>query len=175
MHYFKIFILCLNCFWLNACSTHVSDYTNSSPDFKLEHYFNGNIKAWGILQNYSGKVSRRFTVDIKAKWDGNQGELKEYFEFDDGEKQTRIWTLTKIANGVYEGQANDVIGTAQIKQVGMAVNLQYQLSVPVDGDSYIFTIDDWMYQIDDKRVFNKSTLSKLGVEVAQLTIFFEKQ
>ncbi len=168
----KVFLLML---LLSSCSSQVEDYVNSSPEFKLEEYFQGEIKAWGILQDYTDKVSRRFTVDIKANWQGNTGTLKEYFVFDDGETQYREWTLTKLENGLYKGTANDVVGTALIKQQGYAVNLQYQLEVPIDDSSYIFTIDDWMYRIDDTRVFNRSTLSKFGVDVAEITLFFEKK
>ncbi|MCU4676854.1 DUF3833 domain-containing protein [Catenovulum sp. 2E275] len=168
------FLILLTSLFLLACSSNIDDYQTSQPEFKLEDYFNGDILAWGILQDYSNKVTRKFTVEIKANWQGNTGTLDEFFTFDDGETQSRIWTITKLENGLYRGSANDVVGTAEIKQQGSAVNLQYQLKVPIDNSTYTFTIDDWMYRFDEKRVFNRSKLYKFGIEVAEITLFFEK-
>ncbi|MER2491826.1 DUF3833 domain-containing protein [Catenovulum sediminis] len=162
-------------FFLSACSTSIKEYDNTAPEFKLENYFTGKIKAWGMLQNVKGKKTRHFVVDIKACWQDNIGTLHESFEFDDGEKQTRIWTINKIKNGLYEGRANDVEGVASIYQKGSAVNLKYQLQISMDDTTRIFTIDDWMYQIDKTHVFNRSTISKFGVQVAELTLFFAKE
>ena len=36
-------------------------------------------------------------------------------------------------------------------------------------------MDDWMYQLDEFRVMNKTTMEKLGVKVAEVTLFFDKQ
>jgi hypothetical protein len=36
-------------------------------------------------------------------------------------------------------------------------------------------MDDWMYQIDDYRVMNKTTISKFGIDVAEVTLFFDKE
>lgn len=160
---------------LISCSAQISDYKNSYPIFKLEDYFNGNIKAWGILQDYNNKLTRNFTVDITASWQGNKGKLHEAFVFDDGETQTRIWYITKLKEGFYQGEANDVIGTANIEQMGNAVNLVYELTVKIDDSDFTFKIDDWMYRVDEKHVFNRSKLKKFGVTVAELTLFFEKQ
>jgi hypothetical protein len=32
-----------------------------------------------------------------------------------------------------------------------------------------------MYQLDEYRVMNKTSMSKLGVEVASITLFFDKE
>ena len=32
-----------------------------------------------------------------------------------------------------------------------------------------------MYQLDESRVMNKTSMSKLGVKVAEITLFFDKQ
>jgi hypothetical protein len=35
-------------------------------------------------------------------------------------------------------------------------------------------MDDWMFQLDESRVMNKTSMSKFGVKVAEVTLFFDK-
>ena len=124
----------------------------------LNLIFTGPVVAWGMVQNYSDKVSRRFCVEIQGSWQGNKGLLAEAFYFDDGEVSYRNWQLVKMANGAYQGTAEDVIGIAQGQHSGFAFHWQYSLKVPVDDDVYNLHLDDWMYQIDANRVFNKTKM-----------------
>ena len=49
----------------NGCSTASLDYyAQTSPKADIKDYFNGPIKAWGIVQDWQGKVVNRFDVDI---------------------------------------------------------------------------------------------------------------
>ena len=41
---------------LNSCSEmKPEDYKNPKPIIKIEEYFQGNVKAWGMLQGRSGE------------------------------------------------------------------------------------------------------------------------
>ena len=175
MRYFILGGVILLSLLLFSCSTAQQEYENTSPTFDLKTYFNGSVTAWGILQNYNNKVTRRFCVDIVGTWDENNGILAETFYFDDGEISYRTWQLTKLPNDQYTGTAEDVVGTAVGKQTGYAFRWQYKLTVPIDETSYTFDMDDWMFQLDEYRVMNKTTMSKLGVDVAEITLFFDKQ
>ncbi|WP_049278077.1 DUF3833 family protein, partial [Pseudomonas putida] len=35
-------------------------------------------------------------------------------------------------------------------------------------------LDDWMYLMDDDTLINRSSMSKLGVEIGQITLFFRR-
>ncbi|WP_286269398.1 DUF3833 domain-containing protein [Thalassotalea hakodatensis] len=159
---------------LIGCSSDVSDYRNTSPKLDIKSYFSGKLVGWGMINKYDNKVSRRFCVEIIGTWLGNKGELDETFYFLDGEVSKRVWQLNLEANGKYNGQAHDVIGTAKGQQVGMAFNWQYELDVEIDNDVIRFSMDDWMYQLDDNRVMNKTAMNKYGITVADITLFFDK-
>jgi hypothetical protein len=161
-------------FVLVACSTDQKQYEHSSPNLDLKTYFNGSVTAWGILKNYSDKVTRRFCVEIIGAWQNNEGVLAETFYFDDGEISYRNWQLTKLSNGRYIGTAEDVVGQASGQGVGFSFQWQYQLKIMVDDSEYVLTLDDWLYQLDEYRVFNQTELKKFGIAVAHLTIFFDK-
>ena len=66
-----------------------------SPRFVLEQYFTGESEASGIFEDRFGTVRRQFVVSIIGTWDGNLLELDESFLYQDGEKDRRIWKITK--------------------------------------------------------------------------------
>ena len=53
-----------------SCSTNnmkPEDFKNKEPRLIIENYLSGNVKAWGVLQNRSGKVTRQFSAELKWK------------------------------------------------------------------------------------------------------------
>ena len=51
---------------LTSCSGNnmkPTDFKDKKPRLIIEDYLSGNVKAWGILQNRSGKVIRQFSAD----------------------------------------------------------------------------------------------------------------
>jgi hypothetical protein len=168
----KIVITLLLVILLSSCSTAIQDYQTSNQSMKLEEYFKGYSTAWGTLQDYSGKVTRRFCVDIYSTWNNGIGTLDEKFYFDDGEQTTRIWTIENLGGGNYRGTASDVVGEATGKIAGFAFHWEYVLQVPVDGDIVELTMDDWMFQLDQNRLVNKTKMKKFGITVAEVTLFF---
>ncbi|UTV30065.1 DUF3833 domain-containing protein [Photobacterium atrarenae] len=161
---------------LPGCSSSIEDYRGTSPDFQLYDYFDGQVKAWGMLQDWQGTLTRRFEVDIRGVVAGDQLTLYEDFRFDDGEEQQRTWVIHRgLDSGQYVGRAGDVIGEATGQSVGHALRWQYVLRVPVGETTYDISIDDWMYRQDNLRVFNRATMKKWGVTVGTITLFFEKQ
>lgn len=145
------------------------------PAFRLEEYFNGPIKAWGIVQDRGGNIVNRFDVDIAGRWEGDRGVLEEVFTYYDGRTQNRTWEITKIDNRHYQGKAGDIIGMASGTAYGNAVYWTYEMDVPVGDTSYRLTFDDWIWALNDGVIVNRSYMKKFGVKVAELTIFMQKQ
>ena len=176
MHnYFNALVVLSLSLLLSSCSTNLTDYSEKQNSFDLKEYFNGDVIAWGLIQNHSDKVTRRFCVELEGTWEGNEGLLAEKFYFDDGEISYRNWHLTKNIDGTYKGLAEDVIGHAVGKHQGFAFQLQYTLALKVDDNVYEVSMDDWMYKLDEYRVMNKTTINKFGISVANVTLFFDKQ
>lgn len=160
---------------LAACSTpQLSDYDATSPPLDLREFFNGKLVAYGMLQDRSGRMTRRFTATIDAHWQGEQGTLEEEFIFDDGEVQYRTWTLDHHGNGHYTGTAGDVIGTAEGSISGSVFRWQYVLDVPWNDSTVSVKLDDWLYLVDENHLINKTRLSKFGFKVGELTLIIEK-
>lgn len=163
--------------FLSGCAggPKVDRYAGAQPALDLQSYFTGPIKAWGLVQDYSGKVTRRFDVDMVGTWDGDTGTLQETFAYYDGEVQERTWTIKKIAANSYEGSAGDIVGAATGETAGNAMRWAYQMDLQVSGKTYRITFDDWMFLMNDGVLINRSYLKKFGLTVGELTLFMQKQ
>ncbi len=161
---------------VTGCSSNMKpiDFKDQKPRLIIEEYLSGNVKAWGVLQNRSGKVTRQFNANLNGKWDGSKLVLDEQFNWNDGEKQTRQWTITKIDNHNYQGTASDVVGLAKGFSYGPAFKFEYVLLVPVKGKNIKISFDDWIFMQDEKVAINRATMTKFGFKVAELTVMFVK-
>lgn len=159
---------------LGCSSVKVSDYAAERPVLDLRSYFNGPVTAHGIFTDRSGKVVRRFVVQMQCTWTGDEGVLDEAFIYSDGERQRRVWRLKRLADGRYTGRADDVVGQAQGEAAGNAFNWQYTLALPVDGRVWHVQFDDWMYQMDERTMLNKAVMSKFGIRLGEVTLAFVK-
>jgi Protein of unknown function (DUF3833) len=160
---------------LSGCASQdLAKYATEQPRLELDRYFNGKVVAHGIFQDRSGQVVRRFTVDMEGRWEGNEGVLDERFTYSDGQKDRRVWRLTKHPDGRYTGTADDVEGTASGQTSGNAFTWAYTLRLPVDGKVYEVRFDDWMYLVDDRVLLNRATMSKFGLRLGEVTLSFQK-
>jgi len=160
---------------LTACGTTPADYENTQPEFDLKEYFTGDLKGWGLIKNHKGKVTKRFTVDMRGTWENNTGVLYELFKYQDGSTQERTWHLNKGKNNINTGTANDVVGTATGTQKGFAFNWTYDLIFESDNKQIKVHLKDWLYQIDDKALISEAKIKKFGVNVGEVVVFILKQ
>tara|TARA_Y100001960_G_C14417969_1_gene701401 strand:- start:207 stop:752 length:546 start_codon:yes stop_codon:yes gene_type:complete len=150
------------------------DFKNTEPEIKIEKYFEGQVKAWGILQDRKGRVTRQFEANMLGKFENNILTLEEDFFWKDGETQRRVWKIKKIDEHNYIGTAPDVVGEAKGASYGSAFKFEYNLMIPFKGKNIKIRFDDWIFKQDDKVAINRATLTKFGFKVGELTVFFEK-
>jgi len=166
-----------------CASPTVADYAGEKPEFDLRRYFNGTVDAYGVFTDRSGKVVKRFTVLMHCRWSGESGRevgvLDEDFLYSDGTTQKRVWTLRRQpgtgAQGRYLGTAGDVVGEARGEERGNAFYWAYDLDLPVDGRNIVVRFDDWMYQMNERVVLNRATMSKWGVTLGEVTLSFSRR
>lgn len=171
----KQFLVVLLLAFVAGCSNDLEDYKEVSPQFNLFQYFEGKTLAWGMVQDYSEQQTRRFEVVIEGSVENDVLTLTEDFVFADGEVTQRIWVIERLDNGEYIGRAGDIIGVATGKELGNALQWQYDFELVMDDSTLVVSFDDWMYRQDSKHVFNLTKIKKFGVEVGQITLFFQKQ
>ena len=159
----------------SCASVDVARYADQQPALNLKHFFSQPVKAWGMFQKRNGEVAKRFEVNIVSRHEGNNLILDERFVYSDGTRQRRVWTLTPEGQGRWSGRADDVVGVAEGQVAGNTLHWRYRLNLPVDDSTYEMSMDDWMYLMDEDTLINRTSMSKFGVEVGQVTLFFQRQ
>lgn len=170
----KMLILACTLFLVSCSAPKVEHYNDSNPEFDFKSFFNGKLKAYGVVQDYKGELTRKLVVEMNATWEGNQGVIEEDFVYDDGETQKRIWYVTLNNDNSLIGRADDVLGTATGKSAGSVFHWNYNVALPYDGSALEVNFDDWMYLVTQSRLINRTSIVKFGVEVGEVTLVIEK-
>jgi hypothetical protein len=152
----------------------IEQFRDASPALRLESYFEGRVLAWGSFEDRFGYVRRQFSVEIEGHWDGNELVLHEDFSYSDGEKQTRVWHIRLDGANGYTGQADDIIGAARGQVAGNALNWQYTMELPVGQSKWRVQFDDWMLLQPGGVMLNRARVSKWGLRIGEVRLFFIK-
>lgn len=163
---------------LSGCSgPALTDYAERGPKLVPENFFSGELSARGVVKDISGEVIRTFDADISASWDNTGvGTLDEEFRFDDGEVQTRIWTLTPSDTAdSYHAEAGDVVEPGTMRWSGNTIHMNYVLRIAYGDGTVDVRMDDWMYLVTPDTLINQTTMSKWGVDVGELVLVIQKK
>ncbi len=161
---------------LTGCSSiAVDDYAGREPALVPEEFFSGRLTAHGVIKDRSGRVIRYFNADIDASWKDGIGTLDERFLFNDGERDTRVWTLVPDGAGAYTGTAGDVVGEGRVTVAGNSMFLDYVLRVPWKDGSIDLRIDDRMYLVDPDTLINESRMIKFGLQVGSILLVIRRE
>jgi len=156
-----------------------ADYAAERPALDLRAYFDGELTAHGVFTDRSGRVLRRFTVAMVGRWNGDQGVLEEDFRYSDGTTERRVWRLVRERSegGLthWRGSAGDVVGEAEGRAAGNALQWRYTLALPVDGRVWHVQMDDWMWLVDERTMLNKAVMSKFGIRLGEVTLAFTRK
>ncbi len=170
------------CLLTAACTGKPSfdDAALTDREFELQEFFDGHVRATGQFQDVLGTARRSFTVDIRGDWDGERLRLVEDFLYEDGSTERRVWTLRQTGPETWEGTAPGVIGTATGREDGDRFNWVYEIDLPIpsasgETETLRVTFDDWMWQLDEDRVFNRAYVKRFGFDIGDVSIMFEKQ
>jgi len=168
----QVVLLCVAVL-LSGCSPMKTDpLSQQGPALKIEQFFQGKVYAWGIFEDRFGNLRRQFQVEIDGDWNGERLILDERFLYGDGERDHRVWTITRTGEGQYLGRADDIVGTAEGLSEGNRLNWRYKMDLKVGDGSWRVTFDDWMYLQPGNVLVNKAEVRKWGVQLGVVTLFF---
>jgi hypothetical protein len=151
------------------------DRAGVEPALSLEEFFDGRTYAIGVFER-GGALDRKLHVEIDGRWDGRDLVLDEWFLYDDGRADRRVWTMRQDGAGRFIGTADDVIGEADIQVYGDAAYFEYLVDLILeDGSDVRVRFTDRMYRLSDDMVLNRASVSKFGLTVGEVAIVFFKQ
>ena len=171
----RTLVLMVSAFFLASCGTMTNNFfEDSAPELVLEEFFKGETRAWGVFEDRFGNLRAQFTVDIKGTWKDETLTLEEDFVYASGRKDRRVWAISKQPDGRYEGRAEDVIGVATGRAAGNAFNWSYVMDLPVGSRTFRVRFNDWLWLQEGGVLINRARVTKFGVEIGQISIFFLK-
>ena len=170
-----IIIVCLVFPLLIGCaSPKMENVVSKDIPFDLIEYFKGKTTAWGLVVDRFGNLQRTFKVNLTGKRDNQKLILKEYFTYNNGEKEYREWVITKTKSGSYEGKSKNTIGVAKGKKIGNTMRMVYDTTISVGETDIRVSFDDRFVKTDKKVLINRAEILKWGIKIADVTIFFSK-
>jgi hypothetical protein len=141
----------------------------------LEEALNGRTLGDGVFVNSITGSETKFSVVIEGAWDGKVLTLVEDFTYGDGSQERKTWRLTKTADGVYGGVREDVIDTADVRQDGNGVRLDYYVTLATGLGDIDVRFQDLLYLNADGSIANKAVVSKFGLRVGRVDITMRPQ
>mgnify|MGYP000930254105 CR=1 FL=1 len=147
---------------------------SGAPPFNLMGFLHGRVRAWGIFEDRTGRVRRRFSIALDGRREGRHLVVTEHFRFDDGAEETRIWRFSPVDERRFTASTEDVVGVAEGLLDGDAARMRYAFRIPLRGRRVAVEFDDRFYRIDDDRAINRATLTKFGVRLGEVTIFLTR-
>ena len=172
----KIFLISILFISLGACSKiEMEQFKNNTPKLDLFSFFEGETIAYGIFEDRFGNLKRQFRVNISGKIIDETLTLDEDFLYDDGEKAKRIWKIKKFTKEdkiTYEGQAEDIEGTASGSISGNTLNWSYDIYLNIKGSNIKAHFNDWIYKQSENLAINRAYVSKFGINIGSVTLVF---
>jgi hypothetical protein len=140
------------------------------PAFDPVAFFDGHTQSWGVIESRSGAPIERIVTDghgwINA---ANQLRMVQRLSFQDGKTQERNWTVWRTGPDRFEATANDMVGSVAGEADGGTFHWQWVLARSPGNALLNVTMNQWMYRVDDGSVMIRTTVTKFGVIVAEVT------
>lgn len=145
-----------------------------TPTLRLEEFFAGRSRCWGLFEDRFGTLRRQFVIDLEGRWDGRALTLSESFRYDDGETGRRDWTILPLADGAYEGRATDVVGVARGRVTGNHFRWRYTMDLAVRSSVWRVRFDDHLILLPDGVLLNRAHMSRWGLTLGSVTAAFRR-
>lgn len=142
--------------------------------FELTTFLEGRTRAWGVFEDRFGRVRRRLAVDMNGRWEGGAFVLDERFEYDGDAVETRTWRIVPLGAGRFRASCPDCVGDATGECSSDSVRMSYRFRLKLESREIVVTFDDRLHRIGDGIAVNRATMSKWGVKLGELSLFFQR-
>jgi len=85
----------------------------SSIPLDIKEFYDGKIYGWGTLENWIGQETNTFLMEVDATWQDGKGFVDERYNFLNGDKIRRLWTINKTNDRDFIIKAPDIQGAVE--------------------------------------------------------------
>jgi len=163
---------CVAAILVSGCDRqpHSSVSSGIGSAFDPVTFFAGHTHSWGVIENRSGAPREWVVTDSHGEQDGPEKlRMVQHLSFQDGTTQERDWTLWRSGPDAFDATANDMVGSAKGEADGSTFHWQWVWARSPGNSVMDMTMTQWMYRLADGSVMIRTTVSKFGVIVAEVT------
>lgn len=142
--------------------------------FELTSFLAGHTRAWGIFEDRFGRVRRRLAVEMHGRWQDDVFVLNERFVYDGTETEFRTWRVTDDGDGHFRGTCDDCVGEARGTCGPDSVRMSYRFRLKLESREIVVHFDDRLHRVGETMAVNRAIMSKWGVRLGELSLFFER-
>jgi hypothetical protein len=173
---------CLLALWLTASLTAgcvrkplEAMPVGSGPSLDPMTFFHGRTHSGGVIESRSGAPTEWIVTDSHGVKDG-AGRLRmvQHLSFQDGTTQERTWSMWRSGPHLFMATANDMVGSATGQSNGRIFHWQWVLARAPGNALSNVTMEQWMYQMDDDSLLIRTSVSKFGFILAEVTEQFKR-
>jgi hypothetical protein len=136
-------------------------------------FFDGHTQSSGVVEDRSGAPTGQITTDSQGFIDRNSRlHMLQHLHMQDGETRDRTWTLWRTGPHQFSAAANDMIGTAAGESDGGTFHWRWVWARSPGNPLMNVTMEQWMYGLPDGSALIRTTVSKFGIILAEVTEHF---
>jgi hypothetical protein len=153
----------------------VERFAGTKPDFDPVTFWTGHTHSWGVVENRGGAPDDIIQTDCIGTPEGPDGlHMQQTLTEGDGTVKHRDWHLRRTGPDHFTATANDMVGQAQGIAAGRVFHWQWVWAIKPGNALFNVTMSQWMYAMPDGTMMNRTTISKLGVIVAEVSEQFSR-
>lgn len=153
----------------------LSVFAGTQPVFDPVSFWTGHTHSWGVVETPGGAPSETVQTDCTGTPDRQGGlHMVQTLTEGDGTIRHRDWHLKRVSPGHYEATANDMDGVAQGEAAGRVFHWRWIWKTAPGNPLRNVVMSQWMYAMPDGTLMNRTTITKLGMTVAQVSEIFTK-
>ena len=153
----------------------LDDVARDTPRFDFPAYFEGHTRASGWFSDRFGRPRRHFCGDFHGLRDGEALSLDEVLHYTDGVREQRLWRVTIDACGAFRAESDSLIGVAEGRLRGNALEMRYTMSIlTVGGGQPTFDFVDFMLLQPDGSLHNVTHVKKWGVRIGTVSTLYAR-
>jgi hypothetical protein len=149
------------------------DIGASGPTFDPLVFFAGHVRSWGVLESRSGAPTGWVVTDCEGHAESpDRLTVVQHLTFAHDKPQDRRWTLWRTGPNTFKATANDMVGSATGETSGRVFHWQWVLARSAGERPFGVTMTQWMYAMDDGSALIRTTVSKFGFILAEVSEHF---
>ena len=153
----------------------VGAFAGTTPPFDPVTFWTGHTHSWGVVENRIGGPTETVATDCIGTPEGTDGlHMVQTLTLGDGTTTHRDWHLWRTGPHSFSATANDMVGEAHGTAAGRVFHWRWVLALSPGNPLKNVLMDQWMYLYPGNTMMNRTTITKLGITVAQVSEQFSR-